>query len=208
MAQGRTLVGTPEKVIAQALQVDPDNAKALALAGTAAFQKQDFQRAIALWERLLKTVPPGSDLADAIRDSIADAQKLASGAAKAEAGDKTAARDAVSGTVSLAPALAARAGPDDVVFIFARAVEGPRMPLAVTRKRVRDLPAVFRLDDSMAMSPAAKLSDHAQVVIGARISKSGNPIAQPGDLEGLSATVKAGATSVSVVIDREIPAAK
>lgn len=208
MAQGRNLAGAPEKIIAQALQVDPDNGKALALAGTAAFQKQDFPRAIALWERLLKTVPPGSDLADAIRDSIADAQKLAGGAAKAKAEDKTAVRDAVSGTVSLAPALAARAAPDDIVFIFARAVEGPRMPLAVTRKRVRDLPTAFRLDDSMAMTPATKLSGHPRVVIGARVSKSGKPVAGPGDLEGLSAPVAPGAADIAVVIDRELPAAK
>jgi cytochrome c-type biogenesis protein CcmH len=210
MAQGRTLVGAPEKIIAQALQVDPDNAKALALAGTAAFQKQDFQRAIALWERLLKTVPPGSDLADAIRDSIADARKLAGPKNGPSSAPAPAARApaGVFGMVSLAPALAARASPGDTVFIFARAAQGSRIPLAVMRKQVRDLPAAFGLDDTMAMSPAAKLSDHAQVVIGARVSKSGNPVAQPGDLEGLTAPVKAGATGIIVVIDREIPAGK
>ena len=210
MAQGRTLMGAPEKIIAQALQVDPDNVKALALAGTVAFQKKDFKGAIVHWERILKVVPPDSDMADSIRDSIADAQKLAGISAKPDAAPKaspapttSAASTAVSGTVSLAPALAAKVSPDDTVFIFARPAEGPRMPLAALRKRVRDLPATFTLDDSMAMTPAAKLSNHAQVVVGARVSKGGNPAVQPGDLEGLSAPVKPGATGIAVLINSE-----
>lgn len=206
MVQGRNLKGEPEKIIAQALQVDPDNAKALALAGTVAFQRQDFNGAIALWERLLKQAPPGSDLAESIRDSIADAQKLAGTPAKSSPAPKiaSAAQGAVSGTVSLTPALAAKAGPDDTVFIFARAAEGPRMPLAVMRKRVRDLPATFSLDDSMAMTPAAKLSAQDVVVVGARVSRAGNPIAQSGDFEGYSAPVKPGATGISVLIGSEV----
>jgi cytochrome c-type biogenesis protein CcmH len=90
------------------------------------------------------------------------------------------------------------------VFIFARPAEGPRMPLAVMRKRVRDLPTAFTLDDSMAMTPAAKLSNYAQFVVGARVSKSGSPAPQPGDLEGLSAPVKPGATGIAVLINAEI----
>ena len=82
------------------------------------------------------------------------------------------------------------------------------MPLAVLRKQVRDLPAAFTLDDSMAMSPAAKLSSQESLVVGARVSKSGNPAPQPGDLEGLSPPVKAGNTGIVVVIDREVSAAK
>ena len=202
MTQGRTLMGAPEKIIAQALQVDPENVKALALAGTIAFQKHDFKSAIAHWERALRVVPPDSDMADSIRDSIADAQKMAGAGAKPDTALKPAAVPAaVSGTVSLAPALAAKASPEDTVFIFARPAEGPRMPLAVVRKRVRDLPATFMLDDSMAMTPGARLSNHAQVVVGARVSKSGNPVAQPGDLEGLTAAVKTGDKRVAVTID-------
>jgi cytochrome c-type biogenesis protein CcmH len=106
--------------------------------------------------------------------------------------------------VRLAPGVAVKASPDDTVFIFARPAEGPRMPLAVMRKRVRDLPTAFMLDDSMAMTPAAKLSNHAQVVVGARVSKSGNPAPQTGDLEGLSARVSPGATGIVVVISSEI----
>jgi cytochrome c-type biogenesis protein CcmH len=207
MTHGRSLIGAPERIIAQALQVDPDNAKALALAGTAAFQKQDFKNAIALWERLLKQVTPGSDLEESIRDSIADARKLAGGPPVAERpAVASSAQTSVSGKASLAPSVSGKVGPDDTVFIFARPAEGSRMPLAVLRKRVRDLPLEFRLDDSMAMTPVAKLSGQAQVVVGARVSKSGNPVAQPGDFEGLSSPVKPGATGIAIVIAHEVPA--
>jgi cytochrome c-type biogenesis protein CcmH len=106
--------------------------------------------------------------------------------------------------VRLSPGIAAKASPDDTVFIFARPAEGPRMPLAVMRKRVRDLPTAFTLDDSMAMTPTAKLSNHAQVVVGARVSRSGNPAVQPGDFEGLSTQVRPGATGIAVVISSEV----
>jgi cytochrome c-type biogenesis protein CcmH len=111
----------------------------------------------------------------------------------------------VSGTVRLSPKLAAKVSPDDTVFIFARAAGGPPMPLAVLRKKVRDLPAAFSLDDGMAMTPARKLSAHPRVVVGARISKSGNAMPQPGDLQGLSAEVANTARGVTVSIDTEIP---
>lgn len=207
MAQGRRLQGEPERIIAQALKVDPRNVKALALAGTAAFENHDFKGAIAHWRKILEVVPPDSDMADSIRDSIADAEKLAGGAVKAQPAPGRAAASApgaVSGTVRLAPALTARVAPADTVFVFARAADGPRMPLAVMRKQVRELPAAFTLDDTMAMAPGMKLSDHPRVVVGARISKSGNPTPQPGDLEGFSAPVKVGDTGVTVVIGTEI----
>jgi len=78
------------------------------------------------------------------------------------------------------------------------------VPLAVTRKQVRELPASFTLDDTMAMAPGMKLSDHPRVVVGARVSKSGQPAPQPGDFEGLSAPVNVGATGVTVVIGNEV----
>jgi len=206
MAQGRNLRGEPERLIAQALQVDPRNVKALLLAGTVAFQDKKFKDAIAYWERILAVVPPDSDIADSARDSIADARALA-GMPKAPPPAKpgaAAVAATVSGTVRLSPGIAAKASPDDTVFIFARPAEGPRMPLAVMRKRVRDLPTAFTLDDSMAMTPTAKLSNHAQVVVGARVSRSGNPAVQPGDLEGLSTQVRPGATGIAVVISSEV----
>jgi len=110
----------------------------------------------------------------------------------------------VAGTVTLAHGLATRVSPDDTVFIFARAVEGQRMPLAIVRKQVKDLPFKFTLDDSMSMSPEAKLSGFARVVVGARISKSGNAMPQPGDLQGVTPAVAVGANELRIEINQEV----
>lgn len=210
MAQGRSLEGEPEKLIARALAVDPRNVKALALAGTVAFNRKDYAKAVEYWERILAVVPPDSEFARGARANIAEARSLAGGTLAAQppaaAAPASPAADAtrVSGTVKLAPALAAKVEPNDTVFIFARAAEGPKMPLAILRRQASDLPVEFALDDSMAMTPQMKLSSFPLVVIGARVSKSANATPQPGDLEGLSAPIKAGANGVSVVIDSEV----
>jgi len=208
MALGRRLEGEPEKLIARALEIDPRNLKALALAGTAAFERKDYKTAAAYWERMLPLVPPDSDDARSIRGNVEEARSLAEGqVAKKEAFEpkdatppKTHAA-ALRGEVRLAPAIAAQAAPTDTVFIFARAVQGPPLPLAVLRKQVRELPVQFALDDSMAMATGARLSGSPQVIVGARVSKSGSPAAQPGDLQGLSAPVANDASGVTVVID-------
>jgi len=207
MAQGRTLQGEPEKIILRALAIDPDNVKALLLAGTAAFNRSDHPAAIRHWDRALKVLPQESDMVQRVQASIAEARSLAgSPGGKAQIAKRAPAQGGsrVSGVVRLAPELAGKVAPGDTVFIFARAAEGPRMPLAILRKRASDLPAEFTLDDSMAMAPQMKLSAFPNVVIGARVSKSANANPQPGDLQGLSAAVKVGAKSVSVVIDTEL----
>ena len=207
-------------LIDRALALDPKYPKALALSGTLAFERGDYVKAIADWQTIVDLLPPGSEFAERIRSSIADARERATAAgtalpAAASASAAVAARaptatttapgksaanaGAVSGVVTLDPALAAQASPDDAVFVFARPAGG-RMPLAVLRKTVRDLPLSFTLDDSMAMSPAAKLSSATQVTVGARISKSGTAIAQPGDLAGETTGVAPGATGVAVRI--------
>jgi cytochrome c-type biogenesis protein CcmH len=111
----------------------------------------------------------------------------------------------LSGTVNLAPSLQGRAAPGDTVFVFARAAEGPPMPLAVMRTQVKDLPFEFKLDDSMAMRPGLELSAFAKVVVTARVSKSGNAQPASGDLEGASAAVAPGAKGVAVLIDKQVP---
>ena len=210
MAQGRSLRGEPEKLIARALRADPRNLKALTLAGSAAFDRKDYSRAIAYWERAQKLEPADQEFAESLRAGLAEARSLA-GSASTSPGKPAASERArvaagrVGGVVRLAPELAAKVAPGDAVFIFARAASGPPMPLAVLRRQARELPVKFVLDDSMAMSPESRLSAHASVVVGARISKSGNATPRPGDLQGLSAAVKVGADNVNIVIDTELP---
>jgi cytochrome c-type biogenesis protein CcmH len=110
----------------------------------------------------------------------------------------------IRGTVRLAPALAAMASPTDTVFIMARPAEGSRMPLAILRKQVRDLPAEFTLDDSLAMSPAAKLSLFPKVVVAARVTKSGQAAQSAGDLVGQSAPVAPTASGLMIEINEVV----
>jgi cytochrome c-type biogenesis protein CcmH len=207
MSQGRKLAGKPMELVQRALKADPNQWKALALAGTDAFDRKDYRAAVGYWERLRTSVPPESDMAQSLESSIAEARELGGmGAAPKPAAPLAAAGGGrVAGTVKLDAALAARADPNDTVFIFARPAEGPKMPLAIVRKQVKDLPLTFALDDAMAMSPQFKLSGFSDVVVGARVSKSGQAAPQSGDLEGLSAPVKVGATGVAIVIDRALP---
>ncbi|MDO8705330.1 MAG: hypothetical protein Q7J84_10335 [Sulfuricaulis sp.] len=107
-------------------------------------------------------------------------------------------------TVSLSPAVAKQAAPEDVVFIFARAVHGPRMPLAIVRKQVKDLPTTVVLDDSHAMSPQMNLSSVPEVIVVARVSKSGMATAQAGDLEGVSKPVKRGTKAITLSIANQV----
>ena len=107
--------------------------------------------------------------------------------------------------VSLSPGLASKAAPTDTVYIFAKAAQGPPMPLAAFRAQVKDLPIKFDLNDSMAPTPMAHLSDFSQVIVGARISKSGNPMPQSGDLQGLTNVVQVGSTNLEVKINSVVP---
>jgi cytochrome c-type biogenesis protein CcmH len=121
-------------------------------------------------------------------------------------GTPGAAGQAISVSVALDPALTAQAAPESTVFIYARAVQGPRMPLAILRRQVKDLPVTVTLDDSLAMTPAMTLSKFDQVTIGARVSASGNAMPQSGDLEGSQSPVSvANPGTVAITIDRKVP---
>ncbi|GAB4507730.1 MAG: hypothetical protein Tsb0026_04280 [Sulfuricaulis sp.] len=120
----------------------------------------------------------------------------------------TAAGAAIKVTVSLSPALAKKAAPDDVVFIFARPTNGPRMPLAIVRKQVKDLPTTVVLDDTQAMNPHMKLSSVPEVTVIARVTKSGMADVQEGDLEGVSTPVASGTKAVSISIDKVLTGQK
>lgn len=214
MSSGETLEGKPKQLIERALGIDPNNQKGLWLSGTAAYDRGDYNEAIVQWEKLLASLPPGSQEAQAMISNIAEARSLiarAGGVAPAPTSEPAAqqapaAAASVAGTVKIKSDLAGKVAPTDTVFIYARAQQGPPMPLAVMRAQVKDLPLKFHLDDTMSVAPMApRLSSVAQVEVGARISKSGEARAQSGDLQGLVGPVELGNGNVEVVIDSVVP---
>lgn len=210
VANGRSLDGEPMRLIEQALSVDPNNVKALALGGTAAFQKQDYAKAAALWKKLVATLPPDAEFAQRIQNSIAEAEAkagvkgtavVASAATQAPAAVGSA---KISGKVAVGAEIAKSVGRQDTVFVFARAASGPRMPLAIQKITVAELPFKFELTEAMAMAPGMSIAKFPELVVGARISKTGNAMAQPGDWESDLVPVKAGAAGVNLVISRQV----
>jgi cytochrome c-type biogenesis protein CcmH len=111
----------------------------------------------------------------------------------------------IQGSVAIADALKPKLANGATLFVFARAVNGPRIPLAIVRVPAGQWPYRFKLDDSMAMAPQLKLSGQPEVMLGARISPSGNATPQSGDLSGALGPVKVGARDVRLVIDSVVP---
>jgi len=206
------LTGEPEKLVMQALALDKNNVKALSLAGTLAFDRGDYKAAVAYWEPAAQAADPAGEMSQQLRSALAEARQRAglppAAAPQAATQPLTESQQAspadgaarVSGRVELAAALKSKVSPDDTLFIFARAPSGSRMPLAILRKKASDLPVDFVLDDSLAMSPAAKLSSAPLLLIGARISKSGDAVPRPGDLQGLSAPLALGSRDIRLEI--------
>jgi len=209
-----------QAALAKALALDRAHPKALWLAGSEAFVRRDFKGALSYWEQLASIAEPGSDVAQAIQGSIAEARAMMTGGTPApmpaRSTEAAASRQsdtstqpaggsrALNGVVEIDPAIAARVKPSDTVFVFARAAQGPKMPLAIRRITVKDLPYEFSLDDSAAMAPKMTISAFDQIVVGARVSMSGNAAPKPGDFEGYSAPVKPGTNSIRVRIHAEI----
>lgn len=213
MLHGRKLAGKPEQLIQQALKIDPNHVKALMLAGTVAFDRKEFGQAAQYWERASANLPTDAkgEVRQELLSGIAEAKGLAGGKpamAKAVSLAATSARPGgqaatISGTVSLAPNLVGKGASKDTLFVFAREMNGPPMPLSIVRAMKQDLPFTFLLDDSTSPMPSRKLSDVDSVVIVARLSKSGQAMPQSGDLEGMSQPVKPGTNNITIVIDRE-----
>jgi cytochrome c-type biogenesis protein CcmH len=215
LANNRSLEGKPEQLIKQALAADPKHQKSLALMGTVAFNRNDFPNAAMWWKKLLATVEPGSDAAKAIQANIAQAEAGGMPAAERVAATQAAAMPApadnapaaaapgasIEGSVTLSDKVKASLPPGATLFVYARPADGSKMPLAILRAPANAFPAPFRLDDSMAMSPEARISLQKQVQIVARISKSGNAMPAAGDLTGKSGTVKVGTRDLKLVID-------
>ncbi len=203
----RSLEGAPMKEVEVALKLDPKNIKALALAGTAAFERKDYTGAAKYWEQVVKFGPPEENMVKQIKEGLAQARQLAglpAASAEAPAVNLPATGASVSGKVTLSKTLVGKVNPEDAVFVFARPAGGERMPLAILRKQVKDLPLQFTLDDSMAMSPSANLSSAKQVIVSARISKSGNAMPQAGDLSGQSGQVSVGTSGINIDITETV----
>lgn len=219
MSNGESLEGKPTELLQKALNVDPQNQKALWLLGTAYFERGDFTSAVNLWTRLQKLIPEGSEDAQAMAANINEAKNYLERQRKGEFGKApepaVASADVpasakkgssqITGKVSLSPALASKVAPGDTLFIFAKAVSGPPMPLAIIRTQANALPMEFKLDESQAMMPNMSLAKFDQVVVGARISKTGDAMPKSGDLQGQVSAVKVGSSGLNIQIDTVVP---
>lgn len=205
-ASGGDLQGKPSELIARALKIDPNEPQALLLAGAAASDRQDFTAAAEYWSRLLLQLEPDSDDAKALEAAVTRARTMAAQSGGSNVTRKPAAnRNAISGEVTLSGKLAGQVKPGDVLFVFARAEDGSRMPLAATRATVADLPLRFRFDDSMALADGKKISDFARVSIEARVAKAGSATSSPGDLFGRLGGIKPGSQDLHLLIDQVQP---
>ena len=187
--------GQPKELIKAALTIDPNNVKALALAGSAAYESKDYLKAIDYWQRALKIVEPQSEFANGLSLSISNAQEKA-GIKKPNL------KGQVSGTLQVLPSFNSKISGEDTVFIYARAIDGPRMPVAILKIKASQLPYNFVLDDKLAMSPEMSISKFKSVTLIARVSKSGEATPKAGDLFGELNQVAIGSKNLKLIIDK------
>ncbi len=216
MANGGRFAGRPDELIEKALALNDNEPMALWLAGMAASQRGDAKTALDYWRRLRPVVAKDSAAADQLGVLIVQAEQRLGVGGESDSGataQKTNGRQpsggpghALSVKVQLASRWADRVAPTATLFVYARAVDGPPMPLAIVRKQVKDLPLEVTLTDAMAMTPAMKLSNFPNVQVIARISESGQAMPRSGDLQGIAASVAVGrAESVEIIIDEKVP---
>lgn len=191
---GGSLEGPPMAQVRQALVLDPDDPKALALAASAAAGRGDKQAAIGYWEHLYRLLPADSQTAARIAANLAAARGTAA----------TAQTPQITGMVTLSEKAGRTPQPGDTLFVYALPTDGSRMPLAVLRRQARDLPLSFTLDDAMAMRPDHRLSGQQQVMLEARISASGSALPKAGDLVGRTGPVAVGTEGIRIAIDGAI----
>jgi cytochrome c-type biogenesis protein CcmH len=197
LIEGRSL-----ELLQHAVQLEPDNQRGLWLLGISQFQHDQFAEAAATWRKLQPLLDPGSKVAQAVTEQIAVAESRA-GIQPASASTASATGPALQVEVDLSPALKDKLAPGDALFVYARAEQGPPMPLAVAKLAPAAWPMHVTLTDAMAMAPQLRLSTASRVFVGARISKSGQAIAQNGDLEGDAGVVDvASKTPIKITIDK------
>jgi cytochrome c-type biogenesis protein CcmH len=217
-SSSRRIDGESRSLLEKALKTAPDNARGLWLLGISDYQAKKYDAAIATWKHLLAVLPKGSDIIQSVQGQIANAEAERDGRAPVAATPDSETAEAAAPATSdaagphltvkvvLDPKLKSKLAPTDVLFIYAKAANGPPMPLAIQRMQASQLPATVTLTDGMGMLPNMKLSQFPQVVIGARVSKSGNAIAQSGDFQTLSKPMAVTTTvPVELTIDQIVP---
>lgn len=206
MLNGRSLEGRPTELVSAALALDPQHQKALALAGTAAYNRRDFGAAVAHWQALRRQLPAESDQARRLDNSLAQARAaMGPGGTPPESSQSPAGGPGLAGELRLSDALRGRVPPNGAVFVFARGVGASGAPLAVLRLPLGEWPMRFALDDRHAMSPQARLSAQREVQLGVRISATGSAAPRPGDLTGQLGPVALGRNDLVVSIDGVVP---
>jgi cytochrome c-type biogenesis protein CcmH len=205
-ANNGELRGEPESLIDRALELDPQHFGALFLAGFAVALRQDYQSALDYWHRA-ETLSPNEDVRSEIRRLIsgAEAEIAGTGSSTGDGVSTVAAGQSVRVSVSVEPAILEQVDPQDSVFIFARALQGPAVPLAVVKRQVKDLPLVIELDDNSAMVPNMTISAFDKISIVARISRSGTAQAASGDFFGETEVIEPKITSeVAITISEQV----
>jgi cytochrome c-type biogenesis protein CcmH len=221
-APDHKLQGESRALLEGVIAKDAKNQRALWLLGISDYQSEDYMSAIARWKVLLPLLQPDSDVARSVRNEIADAEARRDGreppqpeaapapseAANAQTAETAAPASAprLTVNVTLDPKLKAKVDPEATLFVFARAASGPPMPLAIQKLKASQLPATVTLDDSMSMMPAMKLSKFPQVIVGARVSKSGNAMPQSGDLQASTEPLASSRSEpIALTIDQVVP---
>jgi len=203
MAKGGKWDVAARRLLTQALAIDPKHLKALALAGSEAFDRGDYPQAIALWKRMREAAPADSDdwkLADA---NIAEASSRLSGKAPAVAAPAAVGEaPGVGGLITLSPKVLSKISATDTVFVVAKSTEGGGPPLAVQRFKGSDFPIRFRLDDSSAIMPSRTISSASEVIISAMVSHSGQAEAKAGDVYGSPVKARLGADNLKLELDQ------
>jgi cytochrome c-type biogenesis protein CcmH len=219
-SDSRRIDGEPRQLIDAALKVAPDNQRGLWLLGISDYQAKKYDAAITTWKHLLTVLPKDSDVAGSVQNQIAQAEAERDGRAPPAEEETTA--SAAEAPITSAPAIADgphltvevaldpklkdKLAPGDVLFVYAKAANGPPMPLAIQRTTADKLPLTVTLTDGMGMLPNMKLSNFPQIIIGARVSKSGNALPQSGDLQTVSQPLAVTTTTpIKLTIDQVVP---
>ena len=205
LAMGSRITPEVETLVARALELDPREATSLGLAGISAFEQQAYAQAIGYWQRAVAELGPGTAGAASLQAGIARARTLLEQAGQ----DKPVAEAANRAQIEVSVELASHvdAAPTDTVFIYARAWQGAKVPLAITRLTVADLPVRVTLDESMAMAAGMTITSAEQLELLARVSATGQPVAQSGDWQASEGPVVLQdlAEPVSLIIGQRLP---